>query len=205
MIGKNEQARYAGQYFSVKLVQYVSAIIEKKCMFRPMKKVKLTMPIHRAQYRTLRDERKPVINRTVVVAAAAAVVVCCSLNGCAVQSGQKSSQLRSDLYSIVVSPSGNNQSSSLRDMPSWIELYREKKLVSVATVDHVVIVTFETHGDRDEVFYYYFNKFSEEESFSSFRNSRDIISFIRDGFGVKITLLDQSKQLWSLEYHRQMI
>jgi len=145
------------------------------------------------------------MNRTVVVAAAAAVVVCCSLNGCAGQSGQKSSQHRSDLYSIIVSPSENNQTSSLRDMPAWIDLYREKKLVNVATVDQVVIVTFETLGERDEVYGYYFNKFSEEENFSSFRNSRDIISFIREGFGVKITLLDQSKNLWSLEYHRQMI
>jgi hypothetical protein len=170
-----------------------------------MKNVKITMPLDRAEYRSLRGERKPVTNRTIVVAAAAAVVVCCSLNGCTVQSGQNSSPHRSDLYSIVVSPSVTSQASSLRDMPSWIELYREKKLVNVATVDHVVIVTFETLGERDEVYDYYFSKFSEEESFSSFRNSRDIISFIREGFGVKITLLDQSKNLWSLEYHRQMI
>jgi hypothetical protein len=145
------------------------------------------------------------MHRTVVVVAAAAVVVCCSLNGCTGQSEQMSNQHRSDLFSVVVSPSENSQESSLRDMPSWIDLYREKKLVNVATVDHVVIVTFETLGERDEVYYHYFNKFSEEDSFSSFRNSRDIISFIRDGFGVKITLLDQTKQLWSLEYHRQMI
>jgi len=90
-------------------------------------------------------------------------------------------------------------------MPPWIGLYREKSLVNVSTVDHVVIVTFQTQGDRDEVYHYYFDKFNSEESFSSFRDNRDIISFIRDGYGVKITLLDSAKNLWSLEYHRQMI
>lgn len=90
-------------------------------------------------------------------------------------------------------------------MPSWIDLYREKSLVNVSTVDHVVIVTFETQGGRDEVYNHYFDRFNGEENFESFRANRDIISFVRDGYGIKITLLDLTKNLWSLEYHRQLI
>ncbi|AOS83424.1 hypothetical protein BIU88_04265 [Chlorobaculum limnaeum] len=90
-------------------------------------------------------------------------------------------------------------------MPPWIDLYREKNLVNVANVDHVVMVTFETQGSRDEVYNHYFDKFSNEENFSSFRANRDIISFVRDGYGIKITLIDSTRNRWSLEYHRQMI
>ncbi|WP_167599235.1 hypothetical protein [Chlorobaculum sp. 24CR] len=144
------------------------------------------------------------MNRTGAVVAAA-VVVCCSLNGCAGQPDQKTHSRPSDLTSAVVSSSENSHSSSFREMPPWIDLYREKSLVNVATVDHVVIVTFETQGGRDEVYNHYFDKFSDEENFSSFRANRDIISFVREGFGIKITLLDSTKNRWSLEYHRQMI
>lgn len=90
-------------------------------------------------------------------------------------------------------------------MPGWLDLYREKRLENISSVDHVVIVRFESLGDRDEVYSYYADKFGNEESFSSFRDSRDIISFIKEGYGVKITLLNPSKNLWSLEYHRQSI
>jgi hypothetical protein len=162
------------------------------------------MTLYRAQNRSLRDERKPLMNRTGAVAAAA-VVVCCGLSGCTGQPAQKPHPQRTDLYGAIISPSENIIASSFRDMPSWIDLYREKNVVNVSTVDHVVIIIFETQGDRDEVFRHYFDKFSAEENFSSFRDNRDIISFIRGGFGIKITLLDQSKNLWSLEYHRQMI
>ncbi|HHE31911.1 MAG TPA: hypothetical protein ENL07_04610 [Chlorobaculum parvum] len=94
---------------------------------------------------------------------------------------------------------------SAKDMPSWLDLYREKRLENISSVDHVVIVRFESLGDRDEVYSYYADKFGNEESFSSFRDSRDIISFIKEGYGVKITLINPSKNLWSLEYHQQAI
>lgn len=91
------------------------------------------------------------------------------------------------------------------EMPAWLDLYRTKTIVNVATVDNVVIVTFETLGQRDEVFGHYTGEFGGEENFVSFRDNRDIISFLREGYGVKITLLDQSKNLWTLEYHKQAI
>ncbi|UWX58314.1 hypothetical protein NY406_03305 [Chlorobaculum sp. MV4-Y] len=144
------------------------------------------------------------MNRTVVVAAAA-VVVCCGLSGCAGFSDEKVNLPRTDLNGAIISPANTLQSSSVSDMPPWIDLYREKKLVNVSSVDHVVIVTFETQAGRDEFYYHYFDRFNGEENFSSFRYNRDIISFVRDGYGIKITLLDSTKNLWSLEYHRQMI
>jgi hypothetical protein len=91
------------------------------------------------------------------------------------------------------------------EMPGWLDLYKKKNLVDVATVDHVVIVTFETLGRRDDVFGHYSAKFSGEENFVSFRDNRDIISFLKDGYGVKITLLDPSRNIWSLEYHKPLI
>lgn len=90
-------------------------------------------------------------------------------------------------------------------VPAWLDLYRTRKIVSISTVDSVVMVTFESQGQRDEVFGHYAGKFGNEENFVSFRDNRDIISFIRAGYGVKITLLEQSKNLWSLECHRQAI
>ncbi|MBN1928735.1 MAG: hypothetical protein JW764_04260 [Chlorobiaceae bacterium] len=77
--------------------------------------------------------------------------------------------------------------------------------MNIASVDHVVIVTFETLGERDEVYDYYESRFGNEENFSSFRDGRDIISFVREGYGVKITLIDSTRNRWSLEYHRQAI
>ncbi|NTV68341.1 MAG: hypothetical protein HGB06_11860 [Chlorobaculum sp.] len=134
----------------------------------------------------------------------ASVVACIGLSGCAASSDRNNNPL-TDLFGAIVSSSDKAQESSLKEMPSWIDLYRKKSVVSVSTVDHVVIVTFETQGDRDEVFRHYVDKFGNEENFESYRDNRDIITFIREGFGVKITLLDQSKNLWTLEYHRQMI
>lgn len=58
-------------------------------------------------------------------------------------------------------------------------------------------------GDRDEVFDHYAGKFGAEENYASFRDGHDIISFIRDGYGVKITLLNSSRHLWTIEYHRR--
>ncbi len=137
--------------------------------------------------------------------ASLAVLICCALNGCVRQPDEladgRGDRSNGVLASGVVNPLGN----SIRNKPSWLDIYREKSLVGVSTVDHVVIVTFQTLGSRDEVYRHYSRKFGEEENFSSFRQNRDIISFIREGFGVKITLLDQSKNLWSLEYHRQSI
>ncbi len=89
-------------------------------------------------------------------------------------------------------------------MPAWLDLYRTKRIVSVSTVDSVVIVTFESLGQRDEVFGHYAGKFGNEENFVSFRDNRDIVSFLKGGYGVKITMLEQSKNLWSLEYHKTM-
>lgn len=163
------------------------------------------MTVNQTNNRLFRNERKPFRNKT--GAAITAMVAYCTLNGCAVKEpGQAlSSFFRSGLSGVSGYPASNSTSVSVREMPSWLDLYREKKLVKVSTVDHVVIVTFETLGDRNEVYGYYSGKFGEEENFASFRDNRDIISFIKDGFGVKITLLDQSKNLWTLEYHKQMI
>ena len=134
----------------------------------------------------------------------AAVAACVGLSGCTGRSDQNTNPL-TDLSRAIVSPSGKAPVSSFKDMPPWIDLYREKNVVNVSTVDHVVIVTFETQGSRDEVFRHYVEKFGEEENFGSYRANRDIISFIRDGFGVKITLIDSTRNRWTLEYHRQMI
>lgn len=164
----------------------------------------LTIPLNRTTSRTLRGSRKPVMNRRVAVAVVA-VVVCCSLHGCTGQSGQQAQPYRSDLTGAIVSSSENTLPSSFRDMPPWINLYRETSLVNVSSVDHVVMVTFETQGSRDEVYHYYFDRFSNEENFASYRANRDIISFVREGYGIKITLIDSTRNRWSLEYHRQMI
>lgn len=91
------------------------------------------------------------------------------------------------------------------DMPGWLDIYKKRNIVDVATVDHVVIVTFETLGRRDDVFGHYSAEFCGEENFVSFRDNRDIISFLKNGYGVKITLLDPSRNIWSLEYHKQQI
>jgi hypothetical protein len=168
------------------------------------KETTLTIPLNRTTSRTLRGARKPVLNRTGAVVVAA-VVVCCSLNGCTGQPEQKAQSHRSDLTGAIVPSSENTLPSSFRDMPPWIDLYREKNLVNVANVDHVVMVTFETQGSRDEVYHYYFDRFSNEENFASYRANRDIISFVREGYGIKITLIDSTRNRWSLEYHRQMI
>jgi hypothetical protein len=173
-------------------------------MFPQMKDTLLTMTLHNAHNSSPRNASIPHITPSAAVAAAV-LVACCTLNGCSAQPEQKAHPGFTDLFGIIVTPAETSATSSFRDMPPWIDLYREKSVLNVSTVDHVVIVTFETKGDRDEVYSHYVDKFGGEENFSSFRDNRDIISFVRDGFGVKITLLDQSKNLWSLEYHRQMI
>jgi hypothetical protein len=165
--------------------------------------MKVTMILYSTQNRSLRGERKSHMYKTGVVSIAS-VVACFGLSGCAGSSERNANPL-TDLFGAIVSPSEKAPVSSIKDMPPWIDLYREKNVVNVSTVDHVVIVTFETQGDRDEVFHHYVEKFGEEENFESYRASRDIISFIREGFGVKITLVDSTKNLWTLEYHRQMI
>ncbi|NTU53705.1 MAG: hypothetical protein HGA97_08445 [Chlorobiaceae bacterium] len=144
-----------------------------------------------------------VMNR--VVTMLVVVAVSSSLVGCVAQPGQRLLTSLYEYLGIADSSSDGIGVASYRQMPSWLDFYRQKKLVSVATVDHVVIVTFETLGERDEVFRHYTGKFGNEENFISYRDTRDIISFIREGFGVKITMLDQSRNLWSLEYHRQAI
>ncbi|NTU57713.1 MAG: hypothetical protein HGB00_02155 [Chlorobiaceae bacterium] len=143
------------------------------------------------------------MNRT--GAAAAAVVMCCGLNGCVRQPDELAASRQDRSNGAVSHVGGNALGKSFSDMPPWLDIYREKSVVGVSTVDHVVIVTFESLGSRDEVYRYYSRKFGNEESFSTFRENRDIISFIREGFGVKITLLDKSRNLWSLEYHKQLI
>jgi hypothetical protein len=173
-------------------------------MFPQMKGTHSTMKLHNAHHNFPRHERKPIITPCSAVVAVA-VAACCSLNGCAAQPGQKEHSGFTYLFGILATPAETGPASAFRDMPPWIDLYREKNVLNVSTVDHVVIVTFETKGGRDEVYSHYVDKFGNEENFASFREGRDIISFVREGFGVKITLLDQSKNLWSLEYHRQMI
>jgi hypothetical protein len=143
------------------------------------------------------------MNRT--GAAAVTLVVCCGLNGCVRKPDDRAANRQDSAHDKVVRPAGNALVTSFSDMPAWLDIYRKKSVLGVSTVDHVVIVTFVTLGGRDEVYRYYSGKFGREENFSSFRDNRDIISFIREGFGVKITLLDQSKNLWSLEYHKQTI
>jgi predicted small lipoprotein YifL len=130
--------------------------------------------------------------------ACVAAACCCSLAGCA-RNGpepQPPARERNEAFPVHVPGSG---------VPAWLDLYRTRKIVSISTVDSVVMVTFESQGQRDEVFGHYAGKFGNEENFVSFRDNRDIISFIRAGYGVKITLLEQSKNLWSLECHRQAI
>jgi hypothetical protein len=134
-----------------------------------------------------------------------AVAVCCSLHGCTGHSDQAPMGSALESLGIPGFPDMQSRDASLINRPSWLDLYREKRVINVSTVDHVVIVTFETVGGRDEVFRHYAGKFSNEDNFISFRDNRDIISFIRDGFGVKITMLDEASNLWSLEYHRQAI
>jgi len=132
------------------------------------------------------------------------VVLCYGLQGCSGNSDDRKA-------ATPEVPEDHRQTApvdphtSAKDMPSWLDLYREKSLLNISSVDHVVIVKFESLADRDEVYGYYAGKFGDEENFSSFRDGRDIISFMRDGYGVKITLLNPSKNLWSLEYHRQAI
>jgi hypothetical protein len=179
-------------------------VIQKICMFPQIQVTLLTMTLRKAHNHSPGSGKNPLANSGSVLAAVA-VVACCTLNGCSTQPEQKAQQALTDLLGAIVSPSANSATSSFSDMPPWIDLYREKNVRNVSTVDHVVIVTFETKGGRDEVYSHYVDKFGNEENFASFRDNRDIISFIREGFGVKITLLDQSKNLWSLEYHRQMI
>ncbi len=132
--------------------------------------------------------------------AVVALIMCVMLGGCNRHPDAGTSSGRGALH-----PAYGARSIPGSDMPGWLDLYRKKHLVNVATVDHVVIVTFETLGPRDEVFGHYTGEFGNEENFISFRDNRDIISFLRDGYGVKITLLDPSRNLWSLEYHKQAI
>jgi hypothetical protein len=134
--------------------------------------------------------------RTVVVAS----IMCVVLGGCGRRTGENPSSGHG-----ASRPAYGSRSIPGSDKPGWLDLYRKKSVVNVATVDHVVIVTFETLGPRDEVFGHYTGEFEREENFISFRDNRDIISFLRDGYGVKITLLDPTRNLWSLEYHKQAI
>ncbi len=169
-----------------------------------MKRTQQTMISPSARSQSLTDERKPLMNRKSKIAATA-LVACCCLSACSGHSDSQSYSPQTDLNGAIVSSSDNAPVASFKQMPPWIDLYREKNVVNVSTVDHVVIVTFETQGSRDEVFRHYVDKFGEEENFESFRANRDIISFIREGFGVKITLVDSTKNRWTLEFHRQMI
>ncbi|WP_041466156.1 hypothetical protein [Chlorobaculum parvum] len=132
------------------------------------------------------------------------VALCCGLQGCSGRSDDQNLAPR-DVPGDHHQMAPVDPQPSSRDMPGWLDLYREKRLENISSVDHVVIVRFESLGDRDEVYSYYADKFGNEENFSSFRDNRDIISFIKEGYGVKITLLNPSKNLWSLEYHRQSI
>jgi len=135
-----------------------------------------------------------------VATAAVVVIICAGLGGC----GRRHDDTPTSRQGAVYHTSGASSAPG-SDRPVWLDLYKSKNIVNVATVDHVVIVTFETLGQRNDVFGHYSGKFGDEESFVSFRDNRDIISFLRDGYGVKITLLDSSRNLWSLEYHKQAI
>lgn len=138
-------------------------------------------------------------------AAFVGVALFCCLQGCAGKSDQKPAARVPDVPRDHRQIAPVDPHSSHQDMPRWLDLYREKSLVNISSVDHVVIITFETLADRDEVYRYYADKFGNEENFASFRDGRDIISFIKEGYGVKITLIDPAKNLWTLEYHHQAI
>jgi hypothetical protein len=137
---------------------------------------------------------------TAALTAVMVFILCAGLGGCSRRSGEvptsRQGQLRQPA-DVLRMPGG--------EMPRWLDIYRSRQVVNVSTVDNVVIVTFETLGRRDEVFTHYAGEFGSEESFVSFRDNKDIISFLRDGYGVKITLLDSSRNLWSLEYHKEAI
>jgi len=137
--------------------------------------------------------------------AVAAVAFSIALGGCSRNPDDRTSSSSGSLPGAVGSDASHLLRAPGAEMPGWLDLYKSKSIVNVATVDHVVIVKFETLGQRDEVFRHYAGEFGDEENFVSFRDSRDIISFLREGYGVKITLLDSSKNLWSLEYHKQAI
>lgn len=141
------------------------------------------------------------MKRTGTVASASAVLmILAGLGGCAGRhddaSAARSGSERLAAEAVRV-PGG--------DRPEWLDLYQSRNVVNVSTVDHVVIVKFQTLAQRDEVFGHYSDEFGREENFVSFRDNRDIISFLREGYGVKITLIDPVTNLWSLEYHRQTI
>ena len=104
-----------------------------------------------------------------VLAGTASTILCVALGGCSHHTGEHPA---SKYAAVRFGDSRRSQPGS--DMPGWLDLYRKKSVVNVATIDHVVIVTFQTQA-------------------------------VRDGYGVKITLLDSSKNLWSLEYHKQAI
>lgn len=147
------------------------------------------------------------MNKTGTAALAAALVCCCVLNGC-VRTADEAPVPASGLNQHKAdgnTPMQNGGDFAAGDMPAWLDLYRKKNVVDVATVDHVVIITFETQARRDEVYDYYSGRFRDEENFSSSRENRDIISFIKEGYGAKVTLLNESRNIWSLEYHRQSI
>ncbi|NTV01597.1 MAG: hypothetical protein HGB04_02270 [Chlorobiaceae bacterium] len=138
--------------------------------------------------------------RIVVGPVLAVIMILAGLGGCAVRQGEPPGDAPGS-----VRPASGSLRAAASGKPEWLDLYRSRSIVGVSTVDRVVVVTFHTLGRRDEVFSHYAGKFGSEENFVSFRDDHDTISFLRDGYGVKITLRDPSSNIWSLEYHRQAI
>ncbi len=134
-----------------------------------------------------------------LLAGATAIVLCCMLAGCdRIPAGVPAENGGMGFFDRRPAPEAG-------DRPAWLDIYRSRGGVDVSTIDHVVIVKFESLAPRDEIFTHYVQEFQQEESFVAYRDNRDIISFLRDGYGVKITLLDEDRNLWSLEYHRPAI
>jgi len=136
--------------------------------------------------------------------AASAVLLFCFLTGC----GQKQDEpalSSSGSFFDAGTEKRTEQQMPYVDMPGWLDLYRTKSVVNVSRIDNVVIITFETQGRRDEVYGHYSGLFQNEENFSASREGRDIISFVKEGYGAKVTLVNENRNLWTLEYHKQSI
>ena len=138
--------------------------------------------------------------------AAAVLMLCGAMAGCSQNNGDEYSGKRQQAVKSGPVSSGNTNSAlttTPTDMPQWLELYKLKKVDGVSMKDNVIVVEFETAGGKNEVYDYYSRKYQNEENFSSSPDNHDMILFVREGYGAKFTLLDEPRNLWSLEYHKQ--
>jgi hypothetical protein len=140
--------------------------------------------------------------------AAAVFMLFATLNGCSTHADEENSRTTQ-----ISGQAGKRHSASPHkaknvppgDMPSWLELYRKKTITGVSTKENVIIVEFVSEGSKEEVYNHYCNKYRNEENFSTSPENHDMVIFVREGYGAKYNLLDESRNIWSLEYHKQTI